>query len=77
MIDNTLSLPDCPSIILKKFEYNETTQELTVELVENNELNIFVAEKLKTETVTHEQVEEFITNIIIKALQKSDGYDIS
>lgn len=72
-----LNIPDVPKIALKTFEYNENTNELTIEIEESEELNEFVRQKLNKEgDVTHQEMEEYFAGIIIKALKKEDDYDI-
>ena len=72
-----LDLPGLPQVQLTKFDYDETNQELTVEIKPDETLNTYVGGVLKKDgPVTHEEMEAFFVNIIVKALQQEDGYDI-
>jgi hypothetical protein len=65
-----------PHVKLTKFEYDETTSTLDVEIKQNNKLNKLVGATLNLgRDATHEESEKYIVEIIVKALEKKDGYD--
>ena len=73
---NELNLPGLPVIKLKEFTYDETAQELTVNIEPDETLNTYVGGILKKDgPATHDEMEAFFVNIIIKALEQKDGYD--
>lgn len=74
---NQLNIPGLPQIQLTQFEYNEETSELTIEIAPSDTLNEYVGAALGQENpATHEEMERFFVEIIIKALERKDGFAI-
>lgn len=74
---NELNIPGLPKIQLTCFEYDETKGELTIDIAPDETLNAYVGKALGQENpATHEEMEAFFVNIIVKALEKKDGYDL-
>lgn len=75
---NQLNIPGLPVIQLTQFEYDETKGELTIEIAPSEVLNQYVGAALGQEKpATHEEMERFFVDIIVKALEKRDGYNFS
>lgn len=75
---NELNIPGLPVIQLTQFEYDEAKGELTIDIAPSDTLNEYVGAALGKETpATHEEMERFFVDIIVKALERRDGFNFN